>query len=148
MKFRFPLQTVLRVRRHEEDAQKKKLAESLRVVQAVEDDIQERVNDLKKLSETPIPDAFTPKVLEMRYAYMHGLHKQRFELEKDLKKARDAAEKERVKLVENHRKTKILENLEHRQHLQFVHEENRLEQLELNEIATIRFNRNREKHHA
>jgi flagellar protein FliJ len=143
MTFKFKLNALLRVRRHQENIQKRFLAEAMRVVQNLETQILETAQELTDFSKQESPLAVTPGRIEMRYAYIHQLHKQRFDLEKDLKKARDEAEKQRLKLVELHRKTKILENLEAKKQLEFIQEENRLEMLELNEIATIRFNRNR-----
>ncbi len=143
MKFKFELGTVLKVRRHHETNQKKVFGDAMRAVMNVEEEIAQRLRDMDIFSKQENPVSATPGAIEMRYAYLHGLHKQRFDLEKDLKKAREEAEKQRLKLVELHRKTKILENLEAKKKVAFVQEENRLEMLELNEIATIRFNRSR-----
>jgi flagellar export protein FliJ len=141
MKFVFPLKTVQRVRRHEEAAQKKTLAEAMRQVQEIEENIARIGDELSQFTRQPMSSTSSVRLMEARYAYIHGLHKERHELEAALTKARVAAEKERLKLVEAHRKTKILDNLEAKKRLEWFNEMNRLEQLELNETATIRFNR-------
>lgn len=143
MKFRFPLQTVLRIRRHEESAQKKLFADAQRVVQAINEEITRKETDLLEFTTAKSPDVFKASDLERRYAYMHDIHRQQFELGNELKKAEAEAAKERKKLVEAHRKTKILENLENKKRLEFIAEQNRQEMIALNETATIRFNRSR-----
>jgi flagellar export protein FliJ len=141
MKFVFPLKTVQRVRRHEEAARKKALAEAMRQVQEIEENIARIGDELFQFSRQPMSATFSATQMEARYAYIHGLHKERHELDGALTKAKAVAEKERLKLVDAHRKTKILDNLEAKKRLEWFNEENRLEQLELNETATIRFNR-------
>jgi flagellar export protein FliJ len=141
MKFKFRLGGVLKIRKHEENQQQKVLAVELRKVLETEQNIRKTEQEMREFAETPLPERITGQEFNQRNSYLHGMHKEKLELETELKKRQLEAEKQRVKLVEFYRKSKSLENLEQRQKVHFVYEQNRLETLELSEIATIRFNR-------
>jgi flagellar biosynthesis chaperone FliJ len=118
-KFKFRLETVLKVRKHEEFLQKQHFAKVLQKKAALE---QHKVEINEQLQ---------------------GRHNQLFNLANRINKAENDVERERKKMLEARRKTLALENLESKQKIQFIKELDKAEQLVMNEIATQRFNRER-----
>lgn len=143
MLFEFGLETVLRIRSHEENEQMRIYGDHVRTTEALKSTQGNVRNQLQTLADQHRTLAGGTKNIRSHYAYLHDLHQQDHELDGEIRKAKEAAEKERLKLVEANKKTKVLEKLKERQRLEFIKELERKEQLEQNEMATIRYNYNR-----
>jgi len=137
-KFEFRLETVLKVRKHQEILQKQAFAKVLQKKAALEQH-KEEVSD--QLNEYISSDHIA--VNKLHFEYMQGRHNQLFNLANRINKANNDVERERKKMMEARRKTLALENLESKQKIQFIKDLDKAEQLVMNEIATQRFNRER-----
>lgn len=137
-KFEFTLKTVLRVRKHQEQLQKQAFAKVVQKKVALEDRKQQVKTDLQAYTSSP-----NSVMGKAHFEYIQSNHTQIFNLNNHIKKADADVERERKKLLEARQKTMALENLESKQRVEFIREQDRLEQIQMNEIATQRFNRER-----
>lgn len=141
MKFKFKLESVLRVRRHEEELEKQKLGiliQKKKNIQISLQKVQDAINALngEYLSETKSDT----KSLRKYYAFLQDKQ----EIFWDLKRKVDVLDNDiivqRQALLEANKKTKMLEKLRSREMIAYVKEMEQKEQLELNEMATQKYN--------
>lgn len=137
-KFTFTLKTVLRVRKHQEQVQKQALAKVVQKKFALEDRKDEVNTELVTYTNSPLQT-----MGKLHFEYIQSRHSQMFNLSNRIKKVDVDVDRERKKLMEARQKTKALENLESKQRIEFIYELDRAEQIQMNEIATQRFNRER-----
>lgn len=137
-KFRFRLETVLDVRKHEEQLQKQEFAKRLQKKVSLE--VQRR-----KIEEELNAYTNNPRfgIGKNHFEFIQSQQSRIFNLNNRILKAKEELEIERQKLLDARRKTLALENLESKQKAMHLKELERLEQLQMNEIASQRFNRNR-----
>lgn len=141
-KFKFKLAPVLRVREHEEEQQKMRYAQALQNKTRLEEQAEEIKNNIKAINDRDIrnQDVIRPTVFQQHYAGIHEMHKALKTVNEKLVRAENEAEAERKKLVEANKRTKIIKTLESQEKETFFKELQRLEQEQLNEIATQMFN--------
>ena len=141
-RFEFELKSVLRVRRHQEELQRQKFASARKKRQELEQrkaSIEQEVAQCNDRRNRAV-DGSTPVSHRQHYSYLHQQQQAVRDLEQQIAKAEQQVEQERTKLVEANKKTRILENLEAKQKAAFHQKVERLEQKQINEIATQRFN--------
>lgn len=137
-KFKFRLETVLKVRKHQEFLQKQAFARTIQKKAALEQHQSEIKNELGDYVSSPVST-----VNKQHFEYIQTKQNQLFNLSNHITKVDKDVERERNKLMEARRKTLALENLQTKQKLEFMKELDKAEQLVMNEIATQRFNRER-----
>lgn len=142
MKFKFRFNSVLTVRKHEEEVQKQAYAAALRVKYNLEKQIYEIRDAMSGYNDRFADHLPTGRVGVMQhYAYIQQNQMKLWELENELRRADAEVEKERIKLIEANKKTKMLELLETNERKSFFKEMERVEERQLNEIATQLYNR-------
>lgn len=141
MKFKFPLEKVLEIRRHEENTRQRAYARCVQEVERIKDHKSYLHGTIAEFATSNIEMQASSSAMQTKSAYLLDIHKQIHNLTHELKEAEKFAEKARLLLVEANKKTKMLEKLKENQLSSFVKEQNRLEMLEINELATIRYNR-------
>lgn len=141
-KFKFKLDTVLRVRRHKEEKARQKLADLRRRKMRLETQKSEINGDLKAFhnNRDEQVDRQTPVQHRQQYSYIHEQHKQIKQLDNKIENLAKQVAEQRKKLIEANKQTKILSNLKSKHKMNFLEEVDRLEQKQLNEIATQRYN--------
>lgn len=142
-KFKFRLDSVLRVRRHEEEQQRQRHARVVRQRQELEELREETVSRLRSFNErrnNRVGNPQSPFLMRQELSFMEDQHNRLLNIDNKIKRVEDKQEKERKRLIEANKKTKILENLESKQRVRFFEDMERLEQKELNEIAIQRYN--------
>lgn len=137
-KFTFSLATVLRVRKHQEQMQKQAFAKVVQKKVALEERKEEVHSELELYTNSS-----STVMGKIHFEYIQSGHNQLFNLSNRIKKADVDVERERKKLMEARQKTLALENLESKKRVEFIYELDRAEQIQMNEIATQRFNRER-----
>jgi len=141
MKFRFNLETVLKIRRHQEELEKQKLGlaiqqrnnilRSLQKVQGIMDALNKRFNSEKSVNANG---------LKRYYAALQDKQTTYMELKNKYAEAESEVLEQREVLLEANKKTKMLEKLKSRALSSYLRENDRVEQMELNEMATQKFN--------
>jgi len=137
MKFEFSLESVLKVRKHEEKLQKQKLAEKLTEKKRLT--IQKK--KLKEKLQSVIDNADRNEFknlhnLRRHNGYIQGLHKRMEQLNGSLKTIESAVEKERDKLALVHKKRNIIEKMKDEEYELFLEKVSRLQQKAMDEIAS------------
>lgn len=142
MKFKFKFDSLLSVRQHEQEMQRLEYARTLRALynlQQEKSQISEVLDQYNKNFTINTPDGRFGMI--QHYNFIQQSHQKIWELDKAIRRAEDEAEKERLKLVEANKKMKMLEILETKERKDFIVAMERLEQKEMNEVATQLFNR-------
>lgn len=137
MTFRFSLDPVLRVRKHQEKLQKQKLAGELvrkKEILAVRDDVQEKLKDYLQTSQKP--DVSRIHDLQKHGTHMEQVHGRITKLTRDLDHAEENVSRERVKLAEAHKDRHMLEKVKEGEFDLFQKRLDRIEQKSQDEIAT------------
>ncbi|TNE71799.1 hypothetical protein EP331_08460 [bacterium] len=137
-KFKFRLAAVLRIRKHQEQLQKQAFAKVVQKKVLLEDKKAEMQDELGAYVNSS-----NQHIGKNHFEYIQTRHVSIFNLKNRIKKADAEVERERMKLLEARKKTMALENLESKQKITFMQELDRSEQIQMNEIATQRFNRER-----
>jgi len=141
-KFNFKLETVLRVRRHREEKERQKLANLRRKkmrLEAQKSDINSDLQTFHTNRDEQI-DGQSPIQHRQQYSYIHEQHQQMKQLDNKIDHLAKEVDDQRKKLIEANKQTKILKNLKSKHKMRFLEEVDRIEQKQLNEIATQRFN--------
>lgn len=142
MKFRFKLETVLKIRAHEEKMEKQRLGVVLNEWQALKDQQKNLENSLSEVHSRFIQQPESDMVkMKQYYGFIHDQHQTIYKLDHDMEKAEEKVIEQRKKLLEANKKTRMLEKLKEKERMKYRQELERMEQTELNEIATQRFNR-------
>lgn len=141
-KFKFKLETVLRVRRHREEKARQELADLRRRKMRLESQKHEINGHLQTFNNNRDEqiDGQTPIQHRQQYSYIHDQHQQIKQLDNKIDHLAKQVNDKRKKLIEANKQTKILSNLKAKHKMNFLEEVDRLEQKQLNEIATQRFN--------
>lgn len=142
MKFKFSLDSVLKVRRHQEKLQKQKLAEEL-VKKKEIDELKEQVR--QKL-ENYLQDDRSVAAENIHTIKRHGKHMmQTHELIKKIGRESNEAEKNvsevRSRLTEVHKSRHILEKVKEIEQHFYIRQKEKNEQKNMDEIATQLFSR-------
>ncbi len=142
-KFKFPLESVLKIRKIEMDQQAKALA--LAQNQAIE--IREKIFSLKKdgdaevyrLKHLALSGQINEQMTFVSVQYRNELKRQIQKKTEELNQALRRVEEERRKLVERQKKKKALENLEEKQRENHNEEQRKAENQDMDELAGSRW---------
>lgn len=143
MSFKFSLRSVLKVRRIEEERQRKALALVLQKKQQLLDQKEHYSNEIFTYNAQEKGISGGVRRFQQHADFLHQKHNGIHQMEAQIEQTERHEMEERHKLVERNRATKVLKNLEHRHKIAFLKEEDRKEQRLLNDLATIQFNRKR-----
>lgn len=141
-KFKFKLAPVLRVREHEEEQQKMRYASVLQKKTQLEQRAEQLVQEIETVNARDIrtDEVLRPTTFQQHYADIHEKHKKLKQVRQEVSRAEKEVEAERQKLVEANKRTKMIKTLESKEKETFFKELQRLEQNQLNEIATQMYN--------
>ncbi len=142
MKFKFSLEPVLKVRKHQEKLQQQKLAEEQmrkKEIDRLKNEIRGKLENFIKLSE----ENGMEKLHDFKIKSRHLEQAQELvaRLEKKSSKAGDQVDMERQKLATVHKHKHILEKLKEIEKNLFTQKRERSEQKKLDEIAAQNFGR-------
>lgn len=142
MKFKFSLEPVLKVRKHQEKMQKQKLAEEVarqNEINALRDQQKEQLNGYLESSD----EMETRTVLEVKRhtSHLENVHQRMVSLSKELDQASEKVKIEQQKLASAHKDLHIMEKVRDFEHSLFSDQMNKEEQKFLDEIATQSFSR-------
>lgn len=145
--FRFRLETVLRVRTQQRDAQRRVLAKALRNVRTVQRRIDEASQAMRlevdRTRETRGVARLDVAALRGQQLYMARLHRQILEGRLALAEKRKIVEQERERLAEASKRLKAIEKLRERHWRRYQLQERRMERAREDEIAVQGFMRRR-----
>jgi flagellar export protein FliJ len=146
-RFEFRLQTVLRIRKQDEDACKRVVADRLRRINAVHSEvvalqgqIAGEVNAFRQTHAVGRLDM--RQVMQHRHWLIH-LHQGVLMAHSRLAELQRQLEQDRIALTEARRRVRVLEKLKERQYERYRHELNRLEARENDEIGNTLYLRQR-----
>lgn len=142
MKFKFSLDPVLKVRKHQKKIQKQKLAEQLAEKQKVEqlrDDTQYKLSEYLENSENN--ELKSVQMIRRHAAHMEQVHQKIEQLGRQLNQADEKVSKAREKLAEAHKNLHIIEKVKEFEIDLFKERLSKEEQKFLDEIATQSFSR-------
>jgi flagellar export protein FliJ len=142
MKFKFSLDPVLKVRKHQEKIQKQKLAEQVARKQKIsnlQQQVQGKLEDYLQNSENT--QAENIHMIRNRCVHMEMTHQEIDRLSKEIDKADVEVLKEREKLAAAHKKLHILEKVKEFEHNLFAEHTAKEDQKFMDEIATQSFSR-------
>jgi flagellar FliJ protein len=146
--FKFKLAPVLRVRRHEEEQQRMKFAKVRQRQQNLLDELDKVYQEIERhnrgsaeeMERSNGEQRMQHRKLNVHFNYLQDLHQRVHGLKTQLQEIKKEVEKERKALVSANKRVKVLENLESQQRMQFLERVDKLEEKQLNEIATQRYN--------
>lgn len=139
-RFKFSLDKLLDIRREKEEESKRNFTESQREKRKLEekiDDLQSSYDKYKGISENE--DVVYQKL--KRY-YIQGLQKGIKSAKEDLLTKNLEVDKKRRELIEKQIERKTVETLKEKKYAQFIKEQQRVEQINLDELALYAFVRN------
>lgn len=142
MKFKFSLDSVLKVRKHQEKLQEQKLAEELMRKKGIDD---LRTGISAKL-QTYLKDSGRKKAENIHAIKRHSVHvaetnKMIEKLDNESDEMKKTVEKVREKLSAAHKNRHILEVVKEFEKNLFLQQQNRTEQKHMDEIATQSYTR-------
>jgi len=138
--FKFRLDKLLEIRMEEEEESKRIFNENSRKKQFIEDKLEELNQNYDKYKGiNPDEDVVYQKL--KRY-YIKGLQDGIAQTEKDLVKQSREVEKRRVQLKEKQIKRKTVEVLKDKKKMEFLREQDRIEQVTIDELALYSYMRN------
>jgi len=141
MKFRFKLETVLKIRKHEEELQKQKLGVIMQRKQLINSRLQKVQSVMTDMNDQYLSKSqMDVRNLRGYYASLQDKQEVIWDLRQQLAETDKEIIKQRNVLLEANRKTQMLEKLKSKALLTFVQEMDRKEQVELNEMATQKYN--------
>ncbi|HKJ46944.1 MAG TPA: flagellar FliJ family protein [Balneolales bacterium] len=141
MKFRFKLETVLKIRKHEEELQKQKLGVIMQRKQLINSRLQKIQSVMTEMNDQYLSKSqMDVRNLRGYYASLQDKQEVIWDLRQQLAETDKEIIKQRNVLLEANRKTQMLEKLKSKALLTFVQEMDRKEQVELNEMATQKYN--------
>jgi len=142
MKFEFSLESVLKVRKHEEKVQKQKLAAELSRKEALTEQRIVLKKKIKALIENTDRSNFESlHDLRRHKGYIQELHKRMQQLNQSLEVIDNAVKKERDKLAMVHKKRNIIEKVKDEEYELFLEKVSKLQQKVMDEIASQTFSR-------
>lgn len=140
-KFKFSLDKLLDIRREKEEESKRLFTESQTAKRKIEEKIESLENNYNKYKGISADEDVVYQKLK-RY-YIQGLQKGIETAKDDLIVKNLEVEKRRRELVEKQIERKTVETLKEKKYDAFVKEEERVEQINLDELALYAFMRNR-----
>lgn len=142
MKFTFSLDSVLKVREHQEKIQQQKLAKEMqrkRNIEEIRNEVSTRLNQLLKSNELEQFESIHS--LKQLGSQMMEAHQTMNRLNGEKKEAEKAVDKERVDLTKAHKKRHIMEKVKELELNLFSEKVSRNEQIRMDEIASQLFNK-------
>ena len=140
-RFKFPLQSVLDMRKRTEDERQQVVAERKRALELSEAELQ-RLNDEFRASSDRLRSAhreFSGEELRLNYAHLQFLDRAITAQIRVVAERRVSLDRARADLLEATKERKVVEKLRERRHQAFVAEELRIEQNELDDGNARRF---------
>merc|ERR1712224_529347 len=121
MKFKFSLEPVLKVRKHQEQLQKQKLAEQVskkneinHLRNNVQGSLEEYLNTSNAAEVTNI------QVIKRHSTHLEQVHKRMEDLRVQMEKVDEKVSEERLKLADAHKKLHILDKLKEGEHANYM----------------------------
>ncbi len=142
MKFKFSLDSVLKVRKHQEKLQEQKLAEELMRKKGVDDlktGISERLQSY--LEDSGSKEAENVHAIKRHSIHLTETHKMIEKLDNESDEMKKTVDKIREKLSTAHKNRHILEVVKEIEKNLFLQQQNRNEQKNMDEIATQTYSR-------
>lgn len=142
MKFTFSLDSVLKVRQHQEKIQQQKLAKEMqrkRNIEEIRNEVSTRLNQLLKSNEVEQFESIHS--LKQLGSQMMEAHQTMNRLNGEKKEAEKAVDKERADLTKAHKKRHIMEKVKELELNLFSEKVSRNEQIRMDEIASQLFNK-------
>ncbi|HYX07431.1 MAG TPA: flagellar FliJ family protein [Bacteroidales bacterium] len=144
MKFEFSLESVLKVRKHEEQLQEQRLAEELSRKKV----LNRQKIELRKKIKALIEDADQGNFenlhnLKRHRSYVQEYHKRIYQINQSLEVIENSVKTERDKLALVHKKRKIIEKVKEEEYELFLEKVSKLEQKVMDEIAGQTFSRSK-----
>ncbi|MEX0779597.1 MAG: hypothetical protein WD491_06515 [Balneolales bacterium] len=137
MKFKFKLESILRVRMHEEDLEKQKLASLQNEESLLRRQFDERRENLRKVNASRNAMELVNHNRErMMQNYLLEEGQALNKLTQVILKKKEAIDKQRMNVIEANKKFKIIKKLKQKALVNYVHEMDRQDQIIQNEIAT------------
>ncbi|MEN9354194.1 MAG: Flagellar FliJ protein [Fibrobacterota bacterium] len=148
--FKFPLETVLKLRRHAEEDARKKLAEKIAALDRKEREMLDLRNQLTESVDTRknalLDGVFLPQFQMVDMGWMQVLKNRMSVCHGQIQQAAAVVEQARAQLVEARRSVKALETLRERREKQWRQAENRRTENILSDMAGVNWLRqNREE---
>jgi len=142
MKFEFSLESVLKVREHEEKVQKQKLAEKLNKKKHL-NELKER---LKRELENHISENGSSAYenlhdLQRKQQYINDLYDKVQKVNSSLASVKKAVDQQRDKLADVHKKRHIMEKVKEGERELFLEEMTRQQRKVMDEVATQTFSK-------
>jgi len=140
MKFEFSLKSVLKVRKHEEQLQKQKLAEKLsekKALKAKKENLQQKIE--KHINENSNDDFMNLHDLQRKQQYINDLYEKVKRVNNSLATIRKAVDRQRNKLADVHKKRHIMEKIREEEREVFLEEVSKKERKVMDEVATQTF---------
>jgi len=137
MKYIFRFQSLLEIRKHEEKVEKQKLASITRqLVKLI--DRQERIQRMiiEYSLNNAIRDSGSIQFFKAGHTFLHQQREKLCELEEQLQKLKKEQDRQRKRLMEANRNVKKMQKIREKDRKKFIFEQERYEQLQLNEIAS------------
>ncbi|RMH56217.1 MAG: flagellar export protein FliJ [Candidatus Hydrogenedentota bacterium] len=147
-RFRFRLERVLSVRRHEEDREKLRFAVAVRNLEEARKNLRATREELRRAVEKGAAVAAARPTIEdlvRDYEYRAALLRREERETKAVEEAQERYEEARRYLIEARKKRRLLERLRERRFEEWREEEIRREQEELDEMGVAGFRRLREE---
>ena len=142
MKFTFSLDSVLKVREHQEKIQQQKLAKEMlrkKNIEEVRNEVSSRLNQLLRAND--VKQFESVHSLKQMGSHMMEAHQTMDRLNGEKKDADKAVDKERLDLAKAHKKRHIMEKVKELELNLFSEKVSRNEQTRMDEIAGQLFNR-------
>ncbi len=142
MKFKFSLESVLKVRKHQEKVQKQRLANEVlkrSEIEQVKQNVQERLETILNSGDAGL--AANIHNVKLYSTHIQQAHEAMYKLDQQATEVEKKVGEERVKLAEAHKNRHMLEKLKEIEEKLFKKELNRMEQKTMDEIATQSFSR-------
>lgn len=145
--FRFRLERVLSVRRHEEERDRMIFAAAMQKVTAAEGalaDIQEKMRLAQEHAASIVFGKPTIEDLVRSHDYRVALIRREAEASAAVVSAKEIFEEARKRLIAARKKRRVLERLRERRHVEWRRDEEAREQTDIDEIGLATFVRSRE----
>ncbi len=136
MKFTFSLDSVLKVREHQEKIQQQKLAKEMlrkKNIEQIRSEVSSRLNQLLRAND--VKQFESVHSLKQMGSHMMEAHKTMDRLNGEKKEVEKAVDKERIDLARAHKKRHIMEKAKEMELNLFSEKVSRKEQIRMDEIA-------------
>lgn len=141
-RFKFSLDKLLEIRREKEEESKREFTKVQAEKAAMEEKLKSLHNNYEKYK---VIDANEDVVYQkLKRYYLTGLQTSIKETKKSLVKKEEEVEKNRKKVIEKQIDRKTVETLKNKKYAQFVEDENKAEQIVIDELGLYAFVRNKD----